>query len=145
MAPTPGDVTLRIVLERPPSGVDFGLQRGRGSQFETVQTQQSNGGDLLFEFAAGVGEGGRLRGPFIQGPPAERFVYLRVGAAAGQLGSPWSRRVKVPLTGIARDAVERAQAGKHVVEARVPGTGRDGSPACATVKDFDGWKLRSWE
>jgi hypothetical protein len=27
-----------------------------------------------------------------------------------------------------------------VLEARVPGVGRDGGPACATVKDFDGWK-----
>jgi Family of unknown function (DUF5990) len=145
MTSTSGDVTLRIVLEQPPPGVDFGLQKGRGSQFETVQTQQSSGGDLSFEFAAGVGEGGKLRGPFVQGPPAERFVYLRVGAAAGQAGSPWSRRVKVPLAGISRDAVERAQARTHVIEAHVPGTGRDGTPACATVKDFDGWKLRPWK
>jgi len=31
-------------------------------------------------------------------------------------------------------------AGGGVLEACVPGTGRDGGPACATVKDFDGWK-----
>lgn len=138
------DVTLRIVLEQPPPGVDFGLQKGRGSVFETINTQRSDGGDLTFDFAVGVGEGQKLRGPFVQGPPAERFVYVRVGAAAGQLDSPWSRRIKVPLAGISRDAVERAQAGKHVIEARVPGSGRDGSPACATVKDFD-WKLRPWK
>ena len=27
-----------------------------------------------------------------------------------------------------------------VLEARVPGTGRDGGPSCATIKDFEGWK-----
>jgi hypothetical protein len=27
-----------------------------------------------------------------------------------------------------------------VLEARVPGTGRDGGPTCPTVKDFEGWK-----
>ena len=25
------DITLRIVLESPPAGVDFGIQKGRGS------------------------------------------------------------------------------------------------------------------
>jgi hypothetical protein len=28
-----------------------------------------------------------------------------------------------------------------VLETLVPGSGRDGSPSCATVKPFDGWKL----
>ena len=28
-----------------------------------------------------------------------------------------------------------------VLEARVPGTGKDGGPSCATVKPVDGWKL----
>ena len=35
------DITLRIVLEAPPPGVDFGVQKGRGSAFETIQTQRS--------------------------------------------------------------------------------------------------------
>jgi hypothetical protein len=30
---------------------------------------------------------------------------------------------------------------KAVLEASVPGTGKDGSPTCATVKSFDGWKF----
>ena len=28
-----------------------------------------------------------------------------------------------------------------VLEARVPGTGKDGGPSCATAKPFGGWKL----
>ena len=34
------DVTLRIVVESPPKGVDFSLQKGRGSAYNTVQNQR---------------------------------------------------------------------------------------------------------
>ena len=44
------EITLRIVLETPPRGVDFGIQRGRGSLFEVIQKQRSAGGDLSFQF-----------------------------------------------------------------------------------------------
>jgi hypothetical protein len=37
-----------------------------------------------------------LRGPAAQGPPA-RFVYVHSGTRAGQVGSCWDRRAKVPL------------------------------------------------
>lgn len=36
-------------------------------------------------------------GPFAQGPPAARFVYVDVGTYAGQKNTPWARRMKVPL------------------------------------------------
>ena len=70
-------VRCRIVLETPPAGVDYGLQKGHGSAFETVQTQRSDGRDLQFEFTAEVraGSAADLRGPFIQGP-AGRAVRL---------------------------------------------------------------------
>jgi len=31
-------LTLRITLEEPPAGVDFGQQKGRGGDYETIQT-----------------------------------------------------------------------------------------------------------
>jgi hypothetical protein len=39
--------------------------------------------------------------------------------------------------------IERVEKEKDhaVLEARVPGTGKDGGPSCATVKPFEGWKL----
>ena len=46
----PTAVTLRIVLEQPTAGVDFGLQRGHGSDYEVVGKQRSKGRDLKFEF-----------------------------------------------------------------------------------------------
>jgi uncharacterized protein DUF5990 len=134
------ELNLCIILEQPPEGVDFGLQKGRGSSYETVQKQRSAGNDLKFEFSAGVravSPEPDFSGPFVQGPRGQRFVYIDIGALAGQSGSPWSRRLKIPLTGITPAMI----AGGKTLEARVPGRGKDGGPSCATVKPFDGWNV----
>lgn len=142
------EINLRIVLEEPPPGVDFGLQKGRGSDYETVQKQRSKSGDLHFDFTvrakAGSGKAApTLLGPFVQGPPHERFVYLDIGTYAGQADSIWSRRLKIPLRGITWDLIEEVSDSSAILEARVPGRGRDGGPNCATVKPFDGWSSLS--
>jgi hypothetical protein len=135
------ELKLRIIVEGPPPGVDYALQKGSGSAYETEQKQRSEGSDLAFEFAPAVRDGvsdamAALAGPFIQGPRGQRFVYLDIGTCAGQIDSIWSRRLKIPLSGITAKMI----AAGGVLEARVPGAGRDGGPACATVKDFEGWK-----
>lgn len=76
-----------------------------------------------------------LGGPFVQGTPRGRFVYVDIGTYAGQAESCWSRRLKIPLDGI---PVQSTRSG-GMLEARAPGRGRDGGPGCATVFDFDGW------
>ncbi|HEU5349990.1 MAG TPA: DUF5990 family protein [Terracidiphilus sp.] len=141
------ELTFRIVLEKPPASFDFGLQKGRGNAYETVQKQRSAGGDLHFEFTARAVAGPKgstpnLLGPFVQGPPAARFVYIGIGSYAGQTGVTMGRRLKIPLTGIGAEILTCApQSAPVVLETRVPGTGRDGGPNCATVKPFAGWKL----
>lgn len=134
------ELTLRIILEQPPLGIDFGLQKGAGSNYEPVQKQRSKGQDLIFEFQPSIRQGvsdsmATLGGPFVQGPPRQRFVYIDIGTYAGQSDSSWSGRLKVPLEGIPARSLRTG----GVLEARVPGTGRNGGPNCATVKDFDGW------
>jgi hypothetical protein len=57
---------------------------------------------------------------------------------AGQTDSAWSRKLKVPLAGITGTML----AAGGILETCVPGTGRDGGPACATIQDFDGWRCR---
>jgi len=137
------ELKLRIVLEKPPAGVDFGLQKGRGSVYETIQTQRSGTKDLKFEFTVTAKVTGKstptLGGPFVQGPPSQRFVYLDIGTYAGQTDTQWSRRLKIPLTGITAKMIAQVS-DSEILEARVPGTGRDGGPNCATVKDFSGWR-----
>ena len=134
------ELTLRIVIEQPPPGVDFALQKGSGNDYEPTQRQRSEGTDLTFEFKPtlrGVPNSlAALGGPFVQGPSRQRFIYIDIGTYAGQADSCWSRRLKVPLDGITAKMV----ASGGVLEARVPGTSRDGSPNCATVKNFEGWK-----
>jgi len=141
------ELRVRVVLEQPPAGVDVGLQKGRGSAYQTIQTQRSAGGDLRFEcvvrVAVAQGAAPNLLGPFVQGPPGGRFLYLDIGTYAGQQGTPWSRRLKIPLDGITRELVERAAIAGQVLEARVAGTGRDGGPTCGTVRPFSGWHARA--
>jgi len=135
------ELTLRIVIEQPPPGVDFALQKGSGTIFETVQRQHSEGQDLVFEFQPSLKEGvsdsmAALGGPFVQGPPRQRFVYIDIGTYAGQIDSSWSRRLKIPLDGMPARFIRTG----GILETRVPGIGRDGGPNCATVKDFEGWR-----
>lgn len=141
------EVPLRLVLVNPPPGIDFGIQRGRGAEYETVCVQRSTRGDLLFDFAltvSGSGKDGRPRfqGPFAQGPPASRFIYVDVGTCAGQKDTPWSRRMKVPLDGVTWALIREASRYPGCrVSARIPGTGKDGGPTCATVDLLGGWEL----
>lgn len=139
------EVRLRIVLVTPPTGVDFGIQMGKGNDYTTIHTQRSQDAELSFEFAMVVKDNRddglpNFLGPLAQGPTTGRFVYIDVGKSAGQFDSCWDRRIKVPLSGISWDMIKKTSA-KNVLEARLPGTGRDGGPSCATVKPTEGWKV----
>ena len=39
------ELNFRIILESAPAGVDFGLQKGGGNDYEVVQKQRSKTGD----------------------------------------------------------------------------------------------------
>jgi hypothetical protein len=140
------ELRLRIVLASPPPGVDFGLQSGKGSKHRTMQTQRSQGKDLSFDCTVTVKDNRDDRlpnflGPLVQGPPIGRFIYIDVGKLAGQADSRWERRIKVPLSGITWQMIEQASADpKLALVARLPGTGKDGGPSCATVHPAEGWK-----
>ncbi len=140
-------LAFRVIVVKPPLGVDFALQKGKGSNYETVQKQSSGSRELCFEFTARAisgarGEDPNLLGPFVQGPSGARFAYLDIGVAAGQIDSPWSRRLKIPLSGITADILSRVEKDPTLIlETHVPGTAKDGGPNCATVKPFAGWKL----
>jgi hypothetical protein len=139
------EVRLRIVLVAPPAGVDFGIQEGKGSDYTTIHKQRSKDIDLAFEFTVTIKDNRddelpTFLGPLVQGPTTGRFIYIDVGQCAGQLDSCWERRIKVPLGGITWDMIEKASS-NLVLEARLPGTGKDGGPSCATVKPAEGWRV----
>jgi hypothetical protein len=139
------ELMLRIVLEKPPAGVDFGLQKGSGSNYETIQKQRSNGSDLYFELKVGIKESKNsmpaFTGAFVQGPTGEKFIYVDIGTFAGQTSTEWSRRLKIPLKDISWQMINELTGGLMIFETRIPGTGKDGGPTCGTAKPFNGWKL----
>ena len=138
------EITLQIILIKPTPGVVFGLQKGSGNNYETVQKQIPTSNDLTFTFTIKV-KGDRskdklpkLSGSFVQGPADNKFVYIDIGTCAGQLNTSWSRRLKIPLTGITWSAVDSLSR-NSMLQTTVPGTGKDAGPNCATVKPFAGW------
>ncbi|MEA2205433.1 MAG: hypothetical protein QOE77_2209 [Blastocatellia bacterium] len=139
------ELKLRIVLEKPTTGVDFGLQQGKGANYETVQTQRSSGKDLSFEFTVRVKSDGEdsppnFLGPFVHGPSGQRFVYIDIGTCAGQMQTVWSRRLKIPLSSITSEMIDKVLAiDDSFLQTHVRGTGKDGGPTCGTVKPFAGW------
>ena len=140
------ELPIRIIVERPPTGVDFGIQKGKGNQYETIQKQRSNNNDLCFEFEISVKEdqtsSPNFTGPYVQGAVNERFIYIDIGTYAGQIDSVWGRRLKIPLRDISSEMIKQMLADSSLVlETKVPGTGKDGGPNCATVKPFPGWHL----
>jgi Family of unknown function (DUF5990) len=139
------EIPLRITLIAPPPGVRFAMQSGR---HDLVQPRSMTGDAIVFDFAVRVKDNradGRpnFLGAFAQGPQDARFVYVNSGTSAGQAESCWTRRAKIPLTGITWDLIERLQAkAGAVLEAHIRGAGRDGGPACATVPLLDGgWAM----
>lgn len=138
-------LSLKIHLQQPTAAVDFGLQKGKGSAYEPIQIQRSSGHDLQFfcEVQLKYSAGGKpdLFGPFVQGPAGERFLYIDIGTLAKQKNTPWTRRLKIPLSGILLDPdlLKNNEVNAHF-SCIVPGVGKDGGPNCGTVKPFDGWK-----
>jgi hypothetical protein len=137
------EIPLRIVVVDPPADVVFAVQRGRS---ELHQVTRSTGQAISFDFQlrariVGMGKALNWLGPFSQGTPAARFVYVSSGTYAGEKGSCWSRRAKVSLASITVQAINQLeQAPGSVLEASIAGTGPDGGPACASVPLLgDGW------
>ena len=80
-------------------------------------------------------------GPYAQGKPNDRFIYLNSGTMAGQSESCFTRRAKIKTEGITWTLVERALAHRASLEAQIEGRAADGGPCCATVPLLGGWNV----
>jgi Family of unknown function (DUF5990) len=139
----------RIILEKTPSDVGFGIQKGKGSQYEIEQFQLGNGQNLCFDCVAQVKKNSNgsidFSGVNIQGSTQERFIYINIGTSAGQTGSIWTRRLKVPFRNITEQMVSEVCENESLcIEIKVPAIGKDGTPNCATVKPFLGWSIKKY-
>lgn len=137
MSDTP--ITLRLTIADPVPGVRYSLQKD-DAPFEPVTATD---GSLSFDVPVRLSDDDRFLGPFVRREgPQRRFVYIRIGQSAGDHADTWSRRAKIDIHDIPADLLARARDGS-VLEAVLPGRGKDGSPTCATVRPLVGWRAVS--
>ena len=90
--------------------------------------------DLQIEVVPGRDGGLDFRGPWVQGKPGERFVYLSWGEV-GAGGAFWGfRRAKLWLGTIGEERLQQAIEANAIVEGRLPLTDGRGGPLCASVR-----------
>lgn len=136
--PTDQTITLRLTIDDPVPGVAYSLQDGKSAPVGALVATDA---PLSFDVPVRVAPGPRFLGEFVRREgPERRFVYIAVGAQAGDAAAPWSRRVKVDVHDLPAALLEKALAG-DVVEARLPGRDKDGGPSCATLKPLNGWRV----
>lgn len=127
-------VTLRLIIADPAPGVRYSLQDPKNAP---VDPGTADDGPLSFDVPATLRPDGRLSGPFVRREgPARRFVYIAIGQSAGDHASIWTRRAKIDV----HDIPAALLAPGAVLEVVLPGRGKDGSPACATVRPIEGWR-----
>lgn len=133
MAETP--ITLRLTIADPVPGVRYSLQLDDAPHEPVTGTDAP----LSFDVPIRLADDGRVLGPFVRREGKDRrFVYIRIGTSAGDHASEWSRRAKIDIHDIPPALLDRARAGA-VLEVVLPGRGKDGTPACATVRPIKGW------
>jgi hypothetical protein len=129
---------LRLIVTEPLPGAWCAMQRGRSGLLQPTTSAEG----LQFDFAVQAEVAKQpivLTGEFTQGPPATRFVYINSGTYAGQSGTAWSRRAKIPITGISASLAQEALTTGGVLQARVWGRAKDGGPFCASVPLLSAW------
>ena len=129
-------ITLRLTIADPVPGVRYSLQKD-DAPFEPVTAKDA---PLSFDVPIRLSPDNRFLGPFVRREgPARRFVYIRIGTSAGDHASPWSRRAKIDIHDIPPALLDQARGGR-VLEVILPGRGKGGSPACATVRPTARWR-----
>jgi hypothetical protein len=139
------ELPIRVTVLRAPPGVTFAMQRGKD---ELLEPSKVSGESLVFDLSIRVSErkaGGppNVLGPYAQGKPDDRFLYLNSGKMAGQGDSCWTRRAKIKTNGINWKLIEQTLATPGaVLEVLIEGRAKDGGPCCATVPLVNGgWKV----
>src|SRR6186713_3530475 len=104
------ELPIRVTVIEPPPGVTFAMQRGKD---ELLPPSRVSARSLIFDLSIRVSErkaGGapNVLGPYAQGKPDDRFLYVNSGTLAGQQDSRWTRRAKIKTGGINWKLIEQA-------------------------------------
>ena len=139
------ELSIRVTVIEPPLGVTFAMQRGKD---ELLPPSKVSAKSLVFDLSIRVskrkaGGAANVLGPYAQGKPDDRFLYLNSGTMAGQENSRWTRRAKIKVGGINWKLIEQTFATPGaVLEVQIDGRAKDGGPCCATVPLVNGgWKV----
>jgi hypothetical protein len=111
--------------------IHVGVQR-RGNPGEHLDLQPGDAASVRWSFDATVKAGDDVLGPYVQGGPGKRFIYLSWGTVDDQ-GFHMFRRAKVFLADIEPDVLAAAQRSGTLV-IRLGLTDAKGHPACAWIK-----------
>lgn len=135
------EIRARLVIEQPVAQVLHSLQEGDDTPLDPRRSRA--GEALAFEFPLRIertAEGAKVFGPQVRREgKVRRFVYVRIGTLAGDVASPWTRRMKIDIHEIDVTLLDAAIAG-GVLEGTFNGTLPDGSPACATIRPVS-WRV----
>jgi hypothetical protein len=138
-----GDIHLVFVCRDLPPGeaLRLGIQRGT----VVIDDVLGEGDEIPFSFSVTVRprQGGiDFGGPFVQGRPGERFVYLCWGTRDEAGGWEMERRAKIPLVGITPAQAETAGRTGQPIEAALEMTDARGRPVCASYPpDRIAWRV----
>jgi hypothetical protein len=131
-------IRLRLTIKDPVPGVAYSLQNKKNEPVRMVVAQDL---PVSFDVPIDVVPGPRFLGEFVRSEgPTRRFVYIAIGAQAGDSSSLWSRRAKIDIHDLPIELLGKALAG-GVVEALLPGRDKDDGPACATLRPIGSWNL----
>lgn len=139
-------ITLRVLCENLPGtrfgnriGVRLGVQKNQAVINDVPATKDASATFTVLLDIAEKNEGEappRFLGPFAQGTPDARFLYLCWGERHDKAPLVWDgfRRAKLLLRSLSWEIVEKALAAPgRVVEARVCATDHKGGPLCGSI------------
>jgi hypothetical protein len=109
-------------------------RRGQHAELLNVVRGDADVARWVMECTPSVTDAGiDLRGPYIQGPPGGRFIYLNWGTLDGAGQFSLFRRAKLLFSAIAPEVLAAAVASGTLV-GRLGLTDARGNPVCASVR-----------
>ena len=133
-------VTLRLTIADPVPGLHYWRQDAKNAPHDI---RLSTDAPLTFDMPADLRPDGRLGGTFVRREGKERrFVYIAIGGSMAGLAPGLvqvSRRAKIDVHDIPADLLQPGA----IIATTLPGRGRDGTPACATVRPLSPWTVIS--
>lgn len=128
-------LTLRLTVQNPVAGLHYSLQDARNGP---VDVRLSNGTPLSFDVPITLKPERTLAGPFVRREGKQRrFVYIAISGQVPEFDLVISRRAKIDVHDIPAELLRSGT----IIEAILPGRGKDGTPSCATVRPLSPWRV----